>query len=168
EAGTKLTHSRMLSLVPFGKLGAFWAATTPGIPPAAAAPVAAPASLRNARRSTARGGSCAIPSSRSIPLLPCATGGEMTPPAGTGVKNRISSVNDDVVPLQPLVSARRAKDVRVVVNHRDFHGPSSKVDGIPTDDCIAHVAGMIRSGERRHAIRPVRQCVGEARGCGSG
>ena len=39
-------------------------------------------------------------------------------------------VNDDVVPLQPLVGARRAKDVRVVVNHRDFHGPSSKVDGI--------------------------------------
>src|SRR5882762_5318045 len=52
EAGTKLTHSRMLSLVPFGKLGAFCAATMSGIPPTAAAPVAAPAALRNARRSS--------------------------------------------------------------------------------------------------------------------
>src|SRR5882672_1586272 len=52
EAGTKLTHSRMLSLVPFGKLGAFCAATISGIPPTAAAPVAAPATLRNARRSS--------------------------------------------------------------------------------------------------------------------
>src|SRR5881296_2319160 len=51
EAGTKLTHSRMLSFVPFGKLGAFCAATIAGIPPTAAAPVAAPATLRNARRS---------------------------------------------------------------------------------------------------------------------
>src|SRR6266566_8512510 len=52
EAGTKLTHSRMLSLVPFGKLGALCAATMSGIPPTAAAPVAAPAALRNARRSS--------------------------------------------------------------------------------------------------------------------
>ena len=50
EAGTKLTHSRMLSFVPFGKLGAFCAVTMAGIPPATAAPVAAPATLRNARR----------------------------------------------------------------------------------------------------------------------
>src|SRR5207249_2220565 len=51
EAGTKLTHSRTLSRVPFGKLGAFCAATMAGIPPATAAPVAAPATiLRNARR----------------------------------------------------------------------------------------------------------------------
>src|SRR6266478_143781 len=50
EAGTKLTHSRTLSLVPFGKLGAFCAATMAGMPPAAT-PVAAPAiTLRNARR----------------------------------------------------------------------------------------------------------------------
>src|SRR3989475_4089909 len=52
EAGTKLTHSRMLSLVPFGKLGAFCAATIAGIPPPAAAPTATPATLRNARRFT--------------------------------------------------------------------------------------------------------------------
>src|SRR5438034_3080033 len=52
EAGTKLTHSRMLSLVPVGKLGALCAATMSGIPPTAAAPVAAPAALRNARRSS--------------------------------------------------------------------------------------------------------------------
>src|SRR3989442_2450975 len=52
EAGTKLTHVRMLSFVPFGKLGAFCAATIVGIPPATAAPVAAPATLRNARRSS--------------------------------------------------------------------------------------------------------------------
>src|SRR5438093_1136461 len=52
EAGTKLTHSRMLSFVPFGKVGAFCAATMPGIPPTATAPVAAPATLRNARRSS--------------------------------------------------------------------------------------------------------------------
>src|SRR5262249_56060844 len=44
---------------------------------------------------------------------------------------------DDVGALQPLVGAHRAKDVRVVVNHRDSHGPSSKFDGISTDDCIA-------------------------------
>src|SRR5713226_6482047 len=50
EAGTKLTHSRMLSFVPFGKLGAFCAATIAGIPPATAVPVTAPATLRNARR----------------------------------------------------------------------------------------------------------------------
>src|SRR3989442_11044901 len=41
----------MLSFVPFGKLGAFCAATIAGIPPIAAAPVAAPATPRNARRS---------------------------------------------------------------------------------------------------------------------
>ena len=52
EAGTKLTHSRMLSFVPFGKFGAFCAATMAGTPPATAAPVAAPAVLRNVRRFT--------------------------------------------------------------------------------------------------------------------
>ncbi len=50
EAGTKLTQVRMLSFVPFGKLGAFCAATISGIPPATAAPVATPAAFRNARR----------------------------------------------------------------------------------------------------------------------
>src|SRR5258705_2246140 len=40
----------MLSFVPFGKLGAFCAATIPGMPPATAAPVATPAVFRNARR----------------------------------------------------------------------------------------------------------------------
>src|SRR5204863_9371580 len=51
EAGDKPPPSRTLSLGPFGKLGAFCAATMAGIPPATAAPVAAPATiLRNARR----------------------------------------------------------------------------------------------------------------------
>src|SRR4030095_14416620 len=49
EAGTKLNHSRMRSFVPFGKLGAFCAATIPGMPPATAAPVATPAAFRKAR-----------------------------------------------------------------------------------------------------------------------
>jgi hypothetical protein len=40
----------MLSFVPFGKLGAFWALTIAGIPPMTAAPVAPLATLRNARR----------------------------------------------------------------------------------------------------------------------
>src|SRR5262249_55338972 len=50
-AGTKLTHSRILSFVPFGKLGAFCAATIAGIPPTTAAPVAPPAAFRKARLS---------------------------------------------------------------------------------------------------------------------
>src|SRR5262245_14290502 len=50
-AGTKLTQVRMLSFVPFGKLGAFCAATIPGMPPATAAPVATPAAFRKARLS---------------------------------------------------------------------------------------------------------------------
>src|SRR5438132_10056238 len=72
EAGTKLTHSRMLSLVPFGKLGAFCAATTSGIPPTAAAPVAAPTVLRNARRSslTTPPGCFAMAHSRRTDRLP--------------------------------------------------------------------------------------------------
>src|SRR5215813_4071727 len=53
EAGTKLTHSRMLSFVPLGKLGGFCAVTIPGIPPTTAAPVAALAAFRNALRSNA-------------------------------------------------------------------------------------------------------------------
>src|SRR6267143_1694867 len=52
EAGTKRTHSRMFSFVPFGKLGAFCAATISGRPPTAAAPVATPATLRKVRRSS--------------------------------------------------------------------------------------------------------------------
>src|SRR5262245_59037346 len=48
-AGTKLTQVRMLSFVPFGKLGAFCAATIPGMPPTTAAPVATPAAFRKAR-----------------------------------------------------------------------------------------------------------------------
>src|SRR5262249_53143764 len=51
EAGTKLTHSKILSFVPLGKLGGFCAATIPGIPPTTAAPVAALATFRNALRS---------------------------------------------------------------------------------------------------------------------
>src|SRR5262249_35946443 len=50
-AGTKLTPSRLLSFVPFGKLGAFCAATIAGIPPTTAAPVAPPAAFRKARLS---------------------------------------------------------------------------------------------------------------------
>src|SRR2546428_4512362 len=52
EAGTKPTHPRTFSFVPFGKLGAFCAATISGIPPTAAAPVATPATLRKVRRSS--------------------------------------------------------------------------------------------------------------------
>ncbi len=78
EAGTKLTHSRMLSFVPFGKLGAFCAATISGIPPTAAAPVAAPPALRNARRS-----SLATPPGCIAMVHPRRTGPFPTPgPAG--------------------------------------------------------------------------------------
>src|SRR5881296_3116028 len=84
EAGTKLTHSRMLSFVPFGKLGAFCAATISGSPPTATAPVIAPAVLRNARRPSLvtppgciamahprRAGPCTTPAATSDRLAAC-------------------------------------------------------------------------------------------------
>src|SRR5262249_34519279 len=56
EAGTKLTHSRMLSLVAFGKLGGVWAATNSGVPAAGAG--------AGARRGHRRGARAAGPAAR--------------------------------------------------------------------------------------------------------
>src|SRR5262245_13199771 len=92
EAGTKLTHSRMLSLVPFGKLGAFCAATIPGMPPTTA--VAAAAAPRKARR--------------FMLVAPLDLAMVLTPRAGRMGRNAgITALATDLVKCRSRLGARR-------------------------------------------------------------